>query len=63
MGTYINSYNNENSLACVLSIAYYYARNDYVMHRELATGKGIADIVLVPRKNGRSSESHLKAAI
>jgi hypothetical protein len=49
--TSILSYNNENSLACVLSIAYYYARNDYVMHRELATGKGFADIVLVPRKN------------
>ena len=26
----ILSYNNENSLACVLSIAYFYARNDYV---------------------------------
>ena len=49
--TSILSYNNENSLACVLSIAYYYARNDYVMHRELATGKGFADIVLIPRKN------------
>ena len=45
---------NENSLACVLSIAYYYARNDYVMHRELATGKGFADIVLIPRKNVES---------
>lgn len=49
--TSILSYNNENSLACVLSIAYYYARNDYVMHRELATGKGFVDIVLIPRKN------------
>ena len=49
--TSILSYNDENSLACVLSIAYYYARNDYVMHRELATGKGFADIVLIPRKN------------
>ena len=49
--TSILSYNNENSLACVLSIAYYYARNDYVLHRELATGKGFADIVLIPRKN------------
>ena len=37
--TSILSYNNENSLACVLSIAYYYARNDYVIHRELASGK------------------------
>ena len=49
--TSILSYNNENSLACVLSIAYYYARNDYVMHRELASGKGFAEIVLIPRKN------------
>ena len=49
--TSILSYNDENSLACVLSIAYYYAKNDYVMHRELATGKGFADIVLMPRKN------------
>ncbi len=49
--TSILSYNNENSLACVLSIAYYYARNDYFIHRELASGKGFADIVLIPRKN------------
>ena len=49
--TSILSYNDENSLACVLSIAYYYAKNDYVMHRELASGKGFADIVLIPRKN------------
>ena len=49
--TSILSYNNENSLACVLSIAYYYARNDYVIHRELASGKGFADLVLLPRKN------------
>ncbi|MBQ8936629.1 MAG: AAA family ATPase [Bacteroidaceae bacterium] len=49
--TSILSYNNENSLACVLSLAYYYARNDYVIHRELPTGKGFADLVLQPRKN------------
>jgi len=49
--TSILSYNNENSLACVLAIAYYYARNDYIVHRELPTGKGFADIVLIPRKN------------
>ena len=48
--TSILSYNNENSMACVLSIAYYYAKNDYVMHREFPTGKGFADIVLIPRK-------------
>jgi hypothetical protein len=49
--TSILSYNNENSLACVLSIAFYYARNNYVIHRELPSGKGFADLVLIPRKN------------
>jgi len=49
--TSILSYNDENSLACVLSIAYYYAKNDYVIRRELASGKGFADIVLIPRKH------------
>ena len=49
--TSILSYNDENSLACVLSLAYYYASNDYIIHRELATGKGFADLVLIPRKN------------
>ncbi len=49
--TSILSYYNENSMACVLSIAYYAAHADYVFHRELATGKGFADLVLMPRKN------------
>lgn len=49
--TSILSYNDENSLACVLSLAYYYAKNNYVFHRELPTGKGFADLVLIPRKN------------
>ena len=35
----IFKYNDENSLSCVISIAYYYARNDYHMLRELPTGK------------------------
>lgn len=52
--TSILSYNDENSLACVLSIAYYYASNDYIIHREYATGKGFADLVLIPRKNVES---------
>jgi len=52
--TSILSYNNENSLACVLSLAYYFARNNYVVHREFATGKGFADLVLIPRKNVES---------
>ena len=49
--TSILNYNDENSLACVLSIAYYYDSNDYIIHRELATGKGFADLVFIPRKN------------
>ena len=49
--TSILSYNDENSLACVISIAYYYARNDYHIHREYPTGEGYADLVLIPRKN------------
>ncbi|MBR1932781.1 MAG: AAA family ATPase, partial [Prevotella sp.] len=49
--TSILSYNDENSLACVLSLAFYYAKNDYVYHRELPTATGFADLVLMPRKN------------
>ena len=48
--TSILSYNDENSLACVLAIAFHYAKNDYTFHRELPTGKGFADLVLMPRK-------------
>ena len=51
--TSILKYNDENSLACVLSIAYYSARKDYIIHRELATGNGFADLVFIPR-NGRN---------
>ena len=49
--TSILQYNDENSLACVLALAYYAAKNKYVMVRELPTGKGFADLVLVPRRN------------
>ncbi|MGM9706064.1 MAG: AAA family ATPase [Prevotella sp.] len=49
--TAVLSYNDENSLSCVLSIAYFSAKNDYVFHRELQSGKGFADIVLMPRRN------------
>lgn len=47
----ILSYNDENSLALVLTIAYHFAKKDYVIHRELPTGKGFADMVFMPRKN------------
>ena len=52
--TSILSYNNENSLSCVISIAYIFARNNYIIHREYATGKGFADLVLIPRGNFNS---------
>jgi len=49
--TSILSYNNENSLACVLEIAFIAARDWYTIWRELPSGKGFADIVLLPLKN------------
>ena len=49
--TSVLKYNDENSIACVISLAYYTAQNRYIMHRELATGKGFADLVFIPRKN------------
>ena len=49
--TSILQYNDENSLACVISLAYYTAQNKYIMHRELPTGKGFADIAFIPRKH------------
>lgn len=47
----ILKYNDENSLACVVSIAYYSARKNYTVHREMPSGKGFADLVFVPRRN------------
>ncbi len=47
----IIKYSGENSMACVLAIAYYYAHGDYIFHREYQTGTGFADLVLIPRKN------------
>lgn len=44
------TYNNETALSCVISMAYYSARADYTLIRELPTGKGFADIVFLPHK-------------
>lgn len=49
--TSVLRYNDENSLSCVVSLAYYSARVYYTVLRELPTGKGFADIVFIPRKN------------
>ncbi|MCM1530269.1 MAG: PD-(D/E)XK nuclease domain-containing protein, partial [Alistipes sp.] len=49
--TSILKYNDENSLSCVISIAYYSARKTYAIERELPAGKGYADLVFRPRMN------------
>lgn len=45
----ILQYNDENSLSCTIHLAFYAAREYYTMIRELPTGKGFADICLIPR--------------
>jgi len=42
------TYNDENSLSCAIGIAYYSARKDYKLIRELPSGRGFADIVFLP---------------
>ena len=49
--TSIIKYNDENALACVVTLAFYTARNQYEIIRELPTGKGYADIAFLPRPN------------
>lgn len=48
--TSILSYNNENALACVISMAYYNAVNYYTRVREFPSGRGFADVVFIPKK-------------
>lgn len=44
----ILTYNDESSLGAAISLAYYSARKDYRMIRELPTGRGFADVVFLP---------------
>ena len=44
----ILTYNDENSLGCAVGLAYYSARTDYKIFRELPSGRGFADIVFLP---------------
>lgn len=46
----ILQYNDENSLSCTINLAFYYAREYYTIVRELPTGRGFADICLIPRQ-------------
>lgn len=43
-------YNDENSLSCVVTLAYLAARNEYRIEREEKTGKGYEDFCFHPRK-------------
>ena len=46
----ILQYNDENSLRCTVSLAFYYAREYYTLIRELPAGKGFSDICMIPRR-------------
>lgn len=48
--TSLLEYNDENSLSCVIAIAYYCAQNEYILKREVPLGEGYADIVFIPKK-------------
>ena len=49
--TSILTYNNENSLACVITLAYYNAVKEYTLVREMPSGKEYADVIFLPRKH------------
>lgn len=46
----ILKYNDENSLSCVVTLAYLSARNKYRIEREEKSGKGFADFVFYPKR-------------
>lgn len=48
----ILKYNDENSLSCVITLAYLAARDDYRIEREEKSGKGYADFMFHPRVKG-----------
>ena len=49
----ILTYNDESSLGAAVSLAYYSARKDYRMIRELPAGRGYADVVFLPLPSSR----------
>lgn len=46
-------YGDENSLSCVITLCYLYARKDYRIEREEKSGKGYCDYFFHPRKTGK----------
>ena len=49
--TSVLKYNDENSLSCVLTMAYFTAPAFYNIIREMPAGRGFADFVFIPRAN------------
>ena len=52
--TSVLKYNDENSLSCVLTMAYFTAPAYYNIVREMPAGKGFADFIFIPRANAGS---------
>ena len=49
--TSVLKYNDENALSCAITMAYFTAPAYYNVVRELPSGKGFADIVMIPRQD------------
>ncbi len=43
--------NDENSLSCVITLAFYNAVKEYTLVREMPSGKGFADVIFLPKKH------------
>ena len=46
------TYNDENSLSCVITLCYLYARKSYNILREEKSGKGYCDYLFLPKESG-----------
>jgi len=51
--TSVLEYNDENSLSCAITMAYFTAPAYYTVIRELPSGKGFADIAFIPRADSK----------
>jgi len=51
--TYVSvlKYNDENSLSCAITMGFFTAPAYYTIIRELPSGKGFADVVMIPRED------------
>ena len=49
------NYNDENSLSCVITLAYLAARDYYTVIREEKSGKGYCDYLFIPNRKSRAA--------